>query len=308
MSEDSAAPGQSIEPLSHAITPSPTTNTARTPPTPSTPAAARPARPRAATYRRNSKRRRAYGESTLMDAAPAVAHLRALQIAGLGHQQIAARAGVSATSVSALLYGRTQPATASPRRARVALVEAILAVPMPTLDDYPSGTLVPAIGARRRLRALASLGWSASALASRSRLDEQALNHAMSHQRTTASTHRAVRDLFAQLWNTSPLDMDASTPSAVARTRARAERLDWPMPLDLDEEVVDDPAAPEPTRSTSTPPDSAAPPDLDEWGRLVTFGEDPARAAARCGATAAALERAIYRNRPDLRPLLRRSA
>lgn len=241
-------------------------------------------------YEQARHRDRAYGKTAYVDAAPAVEHVRALTAAGLGWKAVARRAGVAENVVGAMLYGRADRSGGAPqRRARESTVAAILAVPMPTLDDLAGGVRVPAIGSARRVRALIACGWSARALAARSGIDRQILDGLASGSRdcAVASTARQIRDLYEELW-------DVPAPDGAGKTRAlrRAAAAGWAPPAAWDDEALDDPTAAEPEPSTAT---RSASLDLDEWLHLVTAGEDPVRAAERLGVTISTVDRAAYR-------------
>lgn len=236
-------------------------------------------------YELERRRAKAYGQVRFVDPEPVRRHLRSLMAAGLGWKRVAHKAGVAESVVYPILYGRNDRKHGGliTRMLRVN-AEAILAVPMPTLDDFANGTRVSAAGARRRLRALVSAGWSVGQIALASALDRQVLDAITSGRReqTSAGTARAVREAYEQLWNEAPPEVDHRSRIAASRSRRRAGREGWPMPLDLDDCTIDNPAVADPTRST--PDVRKAPFDLAEWEHLLRTGEDPARAAKRCGA------------------------
>src|SRR5690625_3165045 len=65
-----------------------------------------------------------------VDTAPAVAHIKKLQAAGLGYKRIAELAGLNPSHIYPLLWGRPDRRDGKPRtRARKTTVNAILAVP-----------------------------------------------------------------------------------------------------------------------------------------------------------------------------------
>lgn len=267
------------------------------------------------------RRDRAYGLTSYVDALPATAHVRALMAAGMGWKRVAAAAGIDNSLVYPLLYGRADRNGGAPRtKARRRTVDALLAVPFPTLDDIAAGALVPAAGTTRRLRALHAVGWSVLAISERSKIEHQALNSAINgeRERLTAGTARAVRAAYDELWDEPPPSATKWERIAASRSRRTAAARGWPMPLDLDDETVDDPTAPEPIRGGVQGARSSF--DLDEWLHLVKAGEDQERAAARLGVSfgyvrkqAAALDRAdalfLLDERADtLRALRDRSA
>lgn len=196
-------------------------------------------------YNADRERRLAYGTwEPFVDARPATEHLRALQAAGMGWKRAAAAAGVPESSVYPLLYGRPDRNGGAPRaKARRETVEALLAVPMPTLDDLGASTIVEGTGTRRRLQALICLGWSVQQLANRHGLDRQALDGALAHRPVQAKTARAVRELYDDLWDQAPPETNHRERIAASRARRRAETMSWAPPLAWDDDTIDDPNA-----------------------------------------------------------------
>lgn len=146
--------------------------------------------------------------------------------------------------------------------------------------------LLPAIGTERRLRALAAMGWSYTALGEHLGLTREAVAK-LSWPRPSVErkTARRIEALYDQL---------CMTPGPSATAKARALAKGWPPPLAYDD--IDDP---------DEVPDLGARSrgiDLDEWAYLVRNGEDPNRAAARMGVQITAIERAAHRaHRYDIR-------
>lgn len=248
-------------------------------------------------YETTRTRDRAYGRTAYVDAGPAVTHLRELAAAGLGWKRAARAAGVPLSTARRL----TQvPADGPAPRARAATVAALLSVPTPTLDTLGGATLVEATGTRRRLQALLALGWSVRRLSVDHDLNRQALDRALTNATVTVRTARAVRDVYDQIGDRTPPQGTPADRGAAARARARAAQCGWPVPAAWDDATLDDPAAPTP--STHAPRSVL---DLDEWVHLVRGGEEPARAAGRCGVRLSAVEQAARRaGRRDVLRLL----
>uniref|UniRef100_UPI003568BC40 hypothetical protein n=1 Tax=Actinotalea sp. TaxID=1872145 RepID=UPI003568BC40 len=115
------------------------------------------------TYESTRVRNIAYGRTTTTDAGPVRAHLHALMTAGMGLKQITAVHGISAGSLTKILYGITRadgthrpPTTKVQRRT----ADRVLAISMPTIEQLGASTNVDSTGARRRIQALIALGWS----------------------------------------------------------------------------------------------------------------------------------------------------
>jgi len=262
-----------------------------------------------AAYNATRTRAQAYGTWTpFVSTAPAVAHLRALSAAGMGWKRAARAAGVPESSVYPLLYGRPDRDGGAPRtKARKVLVDAILAVPMPSIDDLGAAVVVDGTGTRRRLEALIALGWSVNRLAADHGLDRQALDSALAWVPIHAATARAVRDMFETIGDTRAPETDRWEKTSAARARNRAAARGWLPPAEWDPADLDDPYADAPARETagsSRTGRTAA--DLDEWAHLVRGGVNPDEAAARCGVGMDAIIAAAGRHdRDDVMRLIR---
>jgi transcriptional regulator with XRE-family HTH domain len=195
-----------------------------------------PCRAAGAAWQRNRHRQQAYGRwQPYVDAEPARAHVRELMAAGLGCSRVAELAGVNRRMIGHLLYGAPHKGAPPTRRIRPRHAAALLAV-QPTLDVLADGALTDATGTRRRLRALAALGWPANHLAHQLGMNPVPVRTLMrgDRQRVTAATARKVAALYDRLWN---------TPGPSETTSARAARTGWPVPLAWDDESIDDQAA-----------------------------------------------------------------
>lgn len=234
------------------------------------------------------RRARAYGIEAYVDAEAAREHIAVLQAAGLGWKRIASMARVPQSNVYAILYGRPDRNQGAPSpRCRKGTAEAILAVPVPAVTDLGRSVLVTVVGARRRLQALVALGWSVKRISDEFGLDRQALDAALRLPRVQAKTAVAIANAYAALSMTPPPETTREQRSSASRSRRRARDAGWPPPLAWDDEEIDLPhAKPEDGWDQATARDVG----LDEWARLVSFGEDPARAAKRLGVTLYAIE------------------
>ncbi|WP_067812295.1 helix-turn-helix domain-containing protein [Actinomadura kijaniata] len=182
----------------------------------------------------------AYGRwQPYVDAAPVRAHVRQLMQAGLGWRRIAALAGVSNGALCKLLYGDRRTGRLPSRKLRPDTAAALLAV-RADLDTLAPGARIDAAGTRRRIQALAALGWSVCEQARR--LDRSVSNYStlMRRQYVTVATARQVRALYEQLSMVVP---DPAGRNGVARARAEAARKGWVPPLAWDEDLIDLPEA-----------------------------------------------------------------
>lgn len=114
------------------------------------------------------------------------------------------------------------------RAAHAANHRRLRARPCPTVD---------ATGTRRRVQALACLGWSAAELSRSLGRNRSYLAKAIDRDRvhpTTAAAVEALYDRLSMTWCTTP---------TAARTAATARAAGWVPPLAWDEGAIDDPTA-----------------------------------------------------------------
>ena len=211
---------------------------------------------------RERGRQKLYGRyDGLVDADEARAHLRKLMAAGMGRKRIAKVSGIAHGSISSIVYGKPahDPKERRPPRKRITrdLHDRIMAVEL----DLADGVAIDGTGTARRLQALVAVGWSHGQLARR--LGVAPANFVPKIHGTnqvTVATARAVRELYADLWNRQP---NATTPrqrAAITRAKAYAATHGWAPPAAWDDDEIDDPAAtpfvgdPKPRRRTSGRP------------------------------------------------------
>lgn len=167
------------------------------------------------------------GVARLVDATPLRDHVDALTAAGMSQWDITVAAGWKSRNALADAYRR---AKVTPRTLQRVL--AVTAPPVSRRNGY-----VDATGARRRLQALAVIGWPSREIADRlGRLDHQTYLYIMSGRTQTIRRRTAddVARLYDELW-------DQAGPSA--RTRTLALRKGWVPPLAWDDDDIDDPQA-----------------------------------------------------------------
>lgn len=170
---------------------------------------------------------RARGRLRYRDPAAAREHVRQLVAAGMSRRAVAYGAGVSPQVVYNVLagaQGRLQAAT----YARLMAVTAVRvqAVASPAV-------FVPAVGTRRRIRALLALGWRHADIAAHG-LPHSGVVLAQAGQWVTRATHDRACAAYTAL---------SMTPGPSARTRSRASTLGYPPPAAWDDEDLDDPHA-----------------------------------------------------------------
>ena len=234
-----------------------------------------------------------------IDPRPAREHLAALRDAGLGVRRAALLAGLPTTTLRRIAAGE---------RARIhaATAAAILAVPLPDVEQLAAVVSVDGTGTRRRIQALMRNGWPVPQIASRAGLARQTLYNALDGGRVAASTAATMALAYDELWDAAPDDSTPELAAFVARARAQAEAAGWPPPMAWDDDAIDDPAMPRPVDAVGASGRLRL--DLDEWAFLVRGGEEAERAAARFGVTLGAVEQAAGPSRharPDVLALMR---
>lgn len=215
---------------------------------------------------RRRYRQKAYGrfDSGLVDAAPVREHLAMLQGHGIGYRRTAALAGASVTVVRNIIYGRQQagPRHSAPQKhIKRDTAERILAI-TPDMKNHAAGAVIPARGARRRLQALAVMGWSQAKLAEHLGSAHQTVGNIIMNRTSTTSvaTHRQIAQLFDKLWDQVPPRSEWHDRAAYTRTIRIAKQHSWVPPLAWDD--IDNDPAPAALNPTSTDDDL----DLDPAG------------------------------------------
>lgn len=167
------------------------------------------------------------GQPVLVDPAPTRAHVLDLMAYNMSAYSIARDAGVSDEVVYRLINNAHD-------RIRIRHAEALQAV---TCHPNPRQVRVLSIGAARRLRALAAIGWSWRAIANRTGLNESSLSTVANDGRTTITWEmwRTIRDAYETLSGTP------ATGPVASRMRSNATTKAWAAPLDLEDHDIDDP-------------------------------------------------------------------
>lgn len=158
-------------------------------------------------------------------------------------------------------------------------------------------------GTRRRIQALAAIGHTSEEISKESGIaNSQVMKIARGYSRadgpkilqSTADRIRAAYQRLSMSLGSSPI------------ARARAIAKGWAPPLAWDDDAIDDPNAEPMGMRPKDQPEQGS--DFDEWVTLVRFGEDPERAAERCGTTLIAIERRAWRcGRKDLAAIAARA-
>jgi transcriptional regulator with XRE-family HTH domain len=150
-------------------------------------------------------------------------HLDSLRQMGMGYRAIADAAGVGRKTVAELLRGeRTKGVRAETHNALMAV--------------QGSPSWAPAIGLTRRLRALSTLGWRQSDIATESGVAISVINELMAgNQKVCMRGHAAdLRACYERL---------SMRVGPSAKTRGLALKKGWVSSLAWDDDAIDDPSA-----------------------------------------------------------------
>lgn len=243
-----------------------------------------PCREVARRYNKQYRLKRHQGVARLVDAAPVHAHVQKLRAAGISDRSITMAAGYGSRNSLFLLMQRD--------RVRAATAIRILSV---RLEDCRRPlTYVDATGSRRRLQALAAIGWPYREIADRLGADHKGLQNVQSGLtlRVRHQTAEAVRALYDELWD---------QPGPSSRAAAIARGKGWAVPVAWDDDEIDDPQAtphaPDDRRANGGRPFEYV---IEDFQHTYTeHGGDVALAAQRLGLSRDAMSRALYRARAN---------
>jgi plasmid maintenance system antidote protein VapI len=195
-------------------------------------------------YAKRRRRLLAYGRwEPFTDAGMVREHVRALAGFGISPGRLSAIADVPPATLEHLLYG--QPARGLPpsKRIRTGTAQRLLAV-QPAEEHLAGGVPVDAAGTRRRVQALAVLGWSEKVIAQIVDIAPPHLARVVrGEHEVTAATARRVRAAYARLWDQAAPETTTGERISAAKARAHAARHGWAPPLAWDDDEIDNPAA-----------------------------------------------------------------
>lgn len=170
--------------------------------------------------------------NALVDPTPARQHVRKLMAHGMGITHITAASGVPGLTVSNLIYSDR------PTVQRIT-ADSLLAV---KLEPQPHGR-VPSVGARRRMQALACLGWTTEAMADMAGISRRTAQYVINHKSDTTEyqVHAKIGALFERLCLTPPPEATSRQKRAAGRARRVSREKGWVPPLAWDD--IDNPDA-----------------------------------------------------------------
>lgn len=174
----------------------------------------------------------ASGEQTLVDPTRAAAHVAELNRSGWTIKGIAEKAGVSTTTVQ-----RINSPTRRPARIKADVEAAVLAV-----QGSGQRYMTDAVGMVRRIRALATLGWSFRQIGERCGITQRSIVDINTGgiKNVRPETFTAICAVYDELWDKPAPDRRDGIRDRMIRY---ARRNGWAPPLAWDDDSIDDPAA-----------------------------------------------------------------
>jgi hypothetical protein len=174
-----------------------------------------------------------------LDSAPVRVHIRALSAAGMGYKRVAAVAGINASTVSRVLYGRPDRGTPPPASIRYDLGARLLAVEP---DLHPNAN-IEASGTVRRVQALVAIGHTLTSVAEALGWTVQNLSKVVHAGAVPYALCVEVRTALAVSRLYDRWSMTVPDGPMADRARAHARTFGWVPPLAWDDDEIDDPCA-----------------------------------------------------------------
>ena len=169
--------------------------------------------------------------------APA-AHIAALRAGGLSLQGIGALSGVGYGTLARIVYGDPSRDQLPTTQVRSATARRLLQIPTETVR-VTDRSRVTSGASRRRLQALAALGWPFPALAVRLGRSPGNLRRTLTTRTVTVASARTIAELYEALRDTAPPTRTPAEITAAGNTRTQARLAGWLPPLAWDDIDVD---------------------------------------------------------------------
>ncbi|MFJ2676346.1 helix-turn-helix domain-containing protein [Streptomyces sp. NPDC087525] len=172
------------------------------------------------------ERARTSGQGNLVDCTVINEHLDRLKESGMSQMTIARQAGVSQTTISYIVNGKT-------RACQRDKAQRILAV---TPGSFDLLSEMPMLAIQRKLQALYALGHGQLAIAAAGSLNHSTVSHIVNgrYSKIDGSTAAKAEAAYTKLSN---------TPGASWKAKARARKFQWAPPAAWDDDSFDDPNA-----------------------------------------------------------------
>lgn len=192
---------------------------------------------RKANSRYAARRERIDYVTSKVDSTDVRAHVQWLRDNGMGTRSIAEAAGVARSTIAAL---ECSPKTGRPKSTvDINVARRLLAVH----HDLPAGANIDAIGLRRRIQALAAIGWCFAELDRRLGHDKGYTSHLALQGNVRVASRDKIINLYDELWCVEPPNTTRAERYARSRILNLARRNLWPSPLAWDDDTIDDPNA-----------------------------------------------------------------
>jgi len=183
-----------------------------------------------ATQKRYRARRHRFGGHLLVDAEPYRLQLQRWRDLGWSYPAIAQAVGVDVSTIQRISGNDTAKLSQWVYR------ETAQRIDNANFVRVHGGVQVPAMFARRRLQALAAIGWTQAAIIDTSGIPRGTINSALYRSdQITADTHQAIR------WIYEPMSASPQDGTSAHRARLNAARNGWAPPAAWDD--IDDPDA-----------------------------------------------------------------
>lgn len=219
-------------------------------------------------------------ESSLVPAGPSRVKILQLHEQGWSLAALAAMLGESPAQITQLVYEEHHQHRRWVTRDRQ---ERILGL-VPDLQRVPDRLHVPALGTRRRVQALAVLGWSLREVADRAGVSKQALASSIGRERVTARVARVIAGIYTDL---------ETSPGTSERVRRHAAAQGWAPPAAWDN--IDDPAEhPDPALWTQDQQPGTL--TLEDLQDCASWGLTREQTAHRLGVQAPSIDRWLDRH------------
>lgn len=170
------------------------------------------------------------------EIGPVQEHIARLMDAGWRFQDIEKVSGVSCPTISRIRRGAVKKIT-------VESADAILGTTHAMRHRVNPGPFVEARGVRRRLQALAAVGWAHAELMRRIGRSPAQASWFLRTRTVTPENHRLISALYDDLWDKKPPTRTAMERRTYDRVRAHAKQMGWHSPLDWDD-IDNDPEPP----------------------------------------------------------------
>lgn len=149
-----------------------------------------------------------------------------------------------------------------------------------------------ATGTKRRLQALIAIGYTNGQLSREIGAEwEGVVRKILGNPVVWKSTATKVRAAYDRLWDKPPVAENPFERGIITRQKRLAKRRGWPVPMDWDDETIDDPAA-RPFKSRRSGAHGST---AEEVAHLRWFGESDETIAKRLGIDVASIKTADQR-------------